>query len=244
MNSQLIQLHIKKTLNYSMSEKQANLLLAHFMYLKEQNTKVNLTRIQDENGALVLHIEDSLSVLPELDTAPKGPLVDLGSGGGYPGIPLAVISLRPCTLVEATKKKAQVLQTFIEENALEEQVKIEAKRIEEVSRLQRAQFAVATARALSSLSSLMELAAPLLQNKGILLAYKGRLEEQELQDARSLEQDLGMHIVGLRPFVLSDGASVRTIVKIEKAGPAKHSLPRRDGQAQHHPLKGTPPSRN
>jgi 16S rRNA (guanine527-N7)-methyltransferase len=242
MNPQLIQLHLEETLRCPVSERQAGLLLAHFTYLREQNRKVNLTRIDGEDEGLVLHIEDSLSALPELGIAPKGPLVDLGSGGGYPGIPLAIVSSRPSTLIEATKKKAQILRGFIRQAELGEQIDVEAMRVEELARLRREGFAVATARALSSLPALMELAAPLLQEQGVLIAYKGRPEEQELEDARSLEQELGMQVIGQRSFLLSDACSTRTIVQIRKVGSAKRPLPRRNGQAQRHPLKGTPPA--
>jgi 16S rRNA (guanine527-N7)-methyltransferase len=240
MDSQQIQCHIEKTLKRSISEKQANLLLAHFLYVQDQNKRLNLTRIQDEGKGLVLHIEDSLSALPELEGAPDGALVDLGSGGGYPGIPLAIVSGRPCTLVEATQKKAQVLQEFINGEGLGAQIRVEATRIEELARIRAARFAAASARALSSLPALMELAAPLLQEQGVLIAYKGRPEDQELEDARSLEHELGMRISDSRSFALSDGSTVRTIIPITKIAPALRPLPRRNGQAQRHPLKRSP----
>jgi 16S rRNA (guanine527-N7)-methyltransferase len=236
MDSQLIQRHLEESLRHPIGERQAALLLAHLDYIRECNKSLNLTAIRDEGQSLVLHLEDSLTALPELEAAPEGALVDLGSGGGYPGIPLAILSLRQTTLVEATKKKAQVLQNFIQQENLEPQISVEALRIEELARSQQAGFAVATARALSSLPALMELSAPLLQRGGVLLAYKGRLEEHELEHARSLENELGMKIVGVRSLVLSDGLSERKIVQIRKEAPASRPLPRRNGQAQRHPL--------
>lgn len=212
------------------------LLSAHLSFVIEQNRNLNLTSIQDEEAGIVLHIEDSLHALPELDEAPKGALVDLGSGAGFPGIPLAVLTERKCTLVEATTKKAQLLQRFIQDHFLEDHISVEPQRIEALSRQKKGQFIVATARALSSLPALMELAAPLLQKDGILLAYKGNLTQEEIERSRLAEEMLGMSIRSIRSFVLSDNQSKRSIVSIQKIGSAKRALPRREGRAQRHPL--------
>lgn len=218
-----------------MSE-QAELLVAHLCYVIEQNRHLNLTRISEEERGILLHIEDSLTALPELDAAPEGSLVDLGSGAGFPGIPLAVMCGRNCTLVEKTQKKARVIQGFVENSVLTERVTVEAVRTEELAKRQAGQFAVVVARALTSLPSLMELAAPLLQFDGILVAYKGDLTSEELQRGISLERELGMTMTGSRSFVLSDGLSKRTLVRIQKTGQAHRPLPRKPGQAQRHPL--------
>jgi 16S rRNA (guanine527-N7)-methyltransferase len=236
MDSGFVKTRLEATLNQSISEKQATLLAAHLDYLIKQNSTLNLTRICDEQTGIVLHIEDSLTALPELKTAPKGELIDLGSGGGFPGIPLLVMTLRTGTLVEATAKKARVLLKFVKENDLESKIAIEGQRIEEIARIKGGHFAVATARAVSSLPALMELSAPLLFEGGVLLAYKGNPTTAELDRARSLEELLGMEVAGIRSFTLSDGMTKRSLVRIIKKGEARRDLPRRDGQAQRHPL--------
>jgi 16S rRNA (guanine527-N7)-methyltransferase len=237
MESHFIRTQLEKALHYPVSEGQAAILVAHLNYVLEQNESLNLTRINEPKQGVLLHIEDSLSALFELDEAPEGCLVDLGSGGGFPGIPLLVMRSRKGVLIEAKEKKARVLRAFLRTNGLEDKISVEARRVEEVARERRECFAVATARALSSLPALMELAAPLLMLNGVLLAYKGDLAEAELDAARSLEDMLGMTVIGIRTFLLSDGASKRTIVRITKTSEAKRELPRRNGQAQRHPLK-------
>jgi 16S rRNA (guanine527-N7)-methyltransferase len=236
VNPELIQKGLEKALSISLSGEQAALLIAHFAFVIEQNRNVNLTGITDEETGVILHIEDSLRVLPELERAPEGPLVDLGSGGGFPGIPLAILSGRDCVLVEATKKKAQAIQQFLGNGPLSKRVTVEAQRIEAFSQQKRNHFAVATARALSSLPTLAELAAPLLRKEGVLLAYKGKPTNDELQRMICLEDELGMKVVSTRKFFLSDNQTERTIVTIQKTGKSRRPLPRRDGQAQHHPL--------
>jgi 16S rRNA (guanine527-N7)-methyltransferase len=236
METPIIQTRLEKALERAISHEQIELLMAHLRYIIEQNNYLNLTRIGNEEQGLLLHIEDSLTALPELDLAPEGTLVDMGSGGGFPGIPLAIMGKRPCVLVEKTGKKAAILQKFITANALEESISVKALRAEELAREQPARYAVVVARALSSLPSLMELASPLLQRGGILVAYKGQLTDEEKERGASLSKELGMVIRGVRALSLSDGLTRRTIVQIEKVGEPKRKLPRKDGQAQSHPL--------
>jgi 16S rRNA (guanine527-N7)-methyltransferase len=236
MDADFIQTQLRGASGCSISKEQATLLAAHFNYIVKQNRKMNLTRICEEQSGISLHIEDSLTALSELKKAPEGELVDLGSGGGFPGIPLLVMTARSGTLVEATTKKARVLQEFIREHDLERRIVVEAQRVEEIARTKSNRFAVATARALSSLPALMELASPLLYEGGVLIAYKTDTVTAELDRARSLEGQLGMTLISTRSFTLSDGSTKRTIVQIKKTAPAKLPLPRRNGQAQRHPL--------
>jgi 16S rRNA (guanine527-N7)-methyltransferase len=231
-----IQKQLELALGRTFKREQVELLIAHLHYVIEQNRHLNLTRISDGERGILLHIEDSLTALPELETAPEGILADLGSGAGFPGIPLAIMSDRDCVLVEKTQKKVQAIQGFLDESGLAEKVTIEALRAEELAKLRAGQFATVVARALSSLPSLMELAAPLLQPDGVLVAYKGDLTSEELKRGASLERILGMTITGSRSFVLSDGLSKRTLVRIQKTGQAHRPLPRKPGQAQRHPL--------
>jgi 16S rRNA (guanine527-N7)-methyltransferase len=237
MDSKQLQKMLEEALGRSISEEQSGLLHKHLAFIIEQNESLNLTSIQGFEEGAVLHIEDSLTALPEIEEAPEGVLLDLGSGAGFPGIPLAVVTTRPCVLVESRKKKARVLQRFISENGLGGKVTVEALRIEELAQRLPDHFAVATARALSSLPSLMELAAPLLQEDGLLIAYKGRLTEEETTSARALEETLGMSLQTIRSLTLSDNSSPRTIVQLKKTAPAKIPLPRPSGKAQTHPLK-------
>jgi 16S rRNA (guanine527-N7)-methyltransferase len=232
MSLQQVQEQLENALKHPLSKEQTALLVAHLTFVGEQNKKLNLTSVCEWEAGLILHIEDSLSALPELKDAPGGGLVDLGSGGGFPGIPLAVASMRQTTLVEATKKKAQVLQLFVEKNDLAGQITVEALRAEGLARHKPGCFSVATARALAPLPALMELAAPLLRLGGVLIAYKGSPSERELESAVSLGHELGMRVTGQRGLVLSDGVSKRTLIQVEKIAEPNYQLPRRDGQSQ------------
>lgn len=201
----------------------------------EVNKTLNLTRIEDSEEARLLHIEDSLSGLKELDNAPDGRYVDLGSGGGFPGVPLAIASGRETLLVDSVKKKMAAVQSIIDALGLSS-VSTYDGRIEDLSTQQREQFSAATARALAKLSVLMELASPLLKQGGVLICYKAQLSEEELDKALKLQSYLGMKLKSDREFLLSDNVTHRRIIVFEKVKQPGLKLPRRIGLAQKKPL--------
>lgn len=201
----------------------------------EVNKTLNLTRIEDSEEARLLHIEDSLSGLKELDNAPEGKYVDLGSGGGFPGVPLAIASGRETLLVDSVKKKMAAVQSIIDALGLSS-VSTYDGRIEDLSTQQREQFSAATARALAKLSVLMELASPLLKQGGVLICYKAQLSEEELDKALKLQSYLGMKLKSDREFLLSDNVTHRRIIVFEKVKQPGLKLPRRIGLAQKKPL--------
>lgn len=98
---------------------QRKLLDLHLELVLKENERSNLTRIIDWQQGQLLHIEDSLVGLQEFEDAPSGRAADLGSGGGFPGIPLAIVSGRPIMLVDSVTKKTTALDRMIEELGLE-----------------------------------------------------------------------------------------------------------------------------
>ena len=201
----------------------------------EANESINLTRVTDNQEAERLHLEDSLAVLEELVQAPEGLYADLGSGGGFPGVPLALASGRQTILVDSVKKKMAVVENIIEEMDLADQISTYDKRIEELALEQPESFSVLTARALTSLPSLLELASPLLKEGGQLIALKSK--EEDDFDNPSLEHKLGMRCIAKRDYYLSDGESYRTVYVFEKYKKPEVDLPRRIGMAQKRPYK-------
>ena len=231
-----LQQRLSQITNRTIDEKRAELLLSHLRFVLEKNRDINLTSIKDEEQGIALHIEDSLTALKEIDEAIPGKLVDLGSGGGFPGIPLAIVTERKTSLIEGKRKKAKILKEFIDITGLNNQICVEARRIEEISKMQKEYYAVATARALSSLAVIMELAAPLIEMNGSLIAYKAKISESELEEAKKIEKLLGMELSSIRDLVLSDKETKRKIIVFKKVDTIKISLPRRDGLAQNNPL--------
>ena len=203
----------------------------------EANKTTNLTRITSRDEALVLHIEDSLVGLEEVSEAPEGLYGDLGSGGGFPGVPLALATGRETVLVDSVKKKMAIVQQAVNQLGLGRQISTCSDRIEDLALDRPGSFSVLTARALSRLVALLELSSPLLVKGGRLVCYKAQLSDEEMQEALAVEDLLGMRLVSQRETMLSDGETRRTIVVFEKVGKAKLKLPRRIGAAQKTPLK-------
>ena len=203
----------------------------------EANKVTNLTRITDGEQARLLHIEDPLVGLPEVNEAPDGLYGDLGSGGGFPGVPLALMTGRKTLLVDSVKKKMAIVQSVLDNLSLSEQISTSSERIEDLPLEYKEKFAVLTARALSKLVSLIELASPLLQKGGRLVCYKAQLSSEELEEALAVQDLVAMRMVSQREVCLSDRETMRTIVVFEKVGKPRIKLPRRIGLAQRQPLR-------
>ena len=221
----------------NVTSEQRALLENHLRMVLEENQRTNITRIDTWDEGWLLHVEDSLVGVEEVRSAPEGPLADLGSGAGFPGIPLAIVLGRPTTLVESVGKKASILAGFAKELDFEETIRVFSGRAEELARQEPESYAVITARALSSLPSLMELASPSLMQHGRLVCYKSSDIDDELKQALAIQEKLAMKYVGKTDSMLSDGETKRSIVVFEKEGQPTVKLPRREGQAQRKPYK-------
>lgn len=218
-----------------LSLSQQELVMRHLDLVIEANKTLNLTRIADREEGVVLHVEDSLSGLPEMGNAPEGRYADIGSGAGYPGIPLAIASGRKTLLVDSRLKKMQCVDHMIHELGLEDLISVYAGRAELLARKESGSFAVITARALSRLNVLMELAAPLLTKGGHLICYKSSVEEEEYDDAKRVGDIVGMRIISDRSFNILDTYKRRILV-FERFKSSKIKLPRQEGMAQKKPL--------
>ena len=208
--------------------------MKHLNLVIEANKSINLTRIDNVDEGMILHIEDSLKGVDFLNDAPAGLYGDMGSGAGFPGIPLAVTTGRDTVLIDARVKKVKVLDSFIQELGLRN-VTTFAGRAELLAKKQSKRYAALTARALSQLPVLLELASPLLQDGGYLICYKANVKEEELADARRVLPLVGMELVGDESFLLN-GEFQRRIMTFGKTGKPKVKLPRQEGMAQKHPL--------
>lgn len=219
----------------SLPKSKQDLIQEHLMLVIKANEKINLTRIDSFEEGMILHVEDSLAGLSELNEAPEGLYGDLGSGAGFPGIPLAIATGRQTVLVDARKKKMQTVAGMIDTLGLANQIETFAGRAELLARTQSKRYAALTARALSKLEVLLELASPLLQENGVLIGYKAQITNEEISDARQIEKLVGMRMEQDRSFLLN-GEYQRRILVFRKVADPKLKLPRLEGQAQKDPL--------
>ena len=193
-----------------MTAEQEQKLSRYLDLLLEANQRMNLTSVTDRGAAELLHVKDALTLLPFL---PEGAfyLADIGSGGGCPGIPLAIV--RPdvnVTCIESTKKKAAFLQEVATALNLTN-VKVAPVRAEEL----KSTFNIVTARAVGSMTILAQIGLPLVKPKGKLLAMKGPKITEELPPARNMIARLGGRPAVVHPVNLP-GAEGHVIVEIVK----------------------------
>ena len=158
---------------------------AYLALLIAMNEQVNLTRITEPGEAWRRHVLDALTLVPELSDVPAGArLLDVGSGGGVPGIPLAIA--RPdlrVDLLEATGKKADFLRGAA--RALDLPIDVHADRAEKLATSElRGRFDVVTARAVAAIDALLGWTAPFAKEGGKLLFIKGERADEELAAAR------------------------------------------------------------
>jgi len=208
-----------------LSERQHEQLSQYLDLLLDVNTRMNLTRIADRAAAEVQHVGDALTVLPFLPRESFS-LVDVGSGGGIPGVILAVA--RPdakVVLLEATKKKAAFLQDVAKTLGLEN-VKVVAGRAEAAARGKlREASDVAVARAVGAMDFLVEWCLPLVKKGGRMLAMKGARIVDELPAAGAAIRMLGGGTAVVHPVELP-GTEHRVIVEIPKVGRTDAKYPR------------------
>lgn len=219
----------------SLDEEKQKMILKHLELIMEANERVNLTRITSIEEGMLLHVEDSLSALEEVENAPDGCMADLGSGGGFPGIPLAIATGRKTTLVDSRKKKMDEVFSIAKVIGIDDHIDTFAGRAELLARKKTNYYSVITARALSQISVLQELASPLMKQGGHLVCYKAKVEDEEIEHAHEVGKITGMKLVSDRSFILGSEYTRRILV-YEKTGKPKLSLPRLEGQAQKNPL--------
>lgn len=213
------------------SAQECVLLARHANMVREANTSMNLTRITEPEAMVQLHIADSLAFLP-LVRPLHGAVIDVGSGAGYPGIPLAILGYS-VGLCESVKKKASFLEATIEDLGLD--VPVWPVRAEELATERPSNADCVVFRAVSALPSLVELAAPLLRDGGRLIALKGTVIPEEMSAAETAAPLCGMKFEEEHFYTLPGGDS-RTVLSFVRIGRGRTRLPRRPGMAQRHPL--------
>jgi 16S rRNA (guanine527-N7)-methyltransferase len=202
--------------------------------LVDWNRRFNLTAITDWEGVLVRHFLDSLScfkALPKAALTAKARVVDVGTGAGFPGLPLKIVcpGMR-LTLLEATGKKVTFLEHMVDVLRLRE-VEVIHARAEELGRdpAHRERYDWALARAVAEMPALAEYLLPLVRVGGAVLAQKGEDAAAEVHGAEAAIAALGGRVRQLVPVELRGLAETRYLVVVDKVAATPEKYPRRPG---------------
>jgi len=211
---------------------------SHLRLLLAWTPAVNLTAIRDPEEAARLHVLDSLSAVPILKARGVRHLLDLGSGGGFPGIPLAAaLHAERTLLVDSVGKKVRFLNTVIEATGLAGRAVAETVRAETLAHTpgDRGSWQAVTARAVASLAELVEIGLPLVAPGGVLVAWKARDLDAEVAAARPVLRALGAGRVEVIDVGLP-GLEGHRLVVVESAGPVDPRYPRDPAERRRRPL--------
>ena len=200
-----------------LDQKQIQLFLIYLRELKEWNQKVNLTSLKDDTAIIKNHFIDSLSIIPHLPPAIS--LLDMGSGGGFPGVPVKIA--RPSlqvTLLEATRKKANFLRHLIRALELSHITTLEG-RAEAVTAHDQPHplFDIVISRALTRLKPFLLLGEPFVKKGGYLLAMKGAKAEEELRESQKTIRDLSFTVSWKKEAQLPGTNKKRCLILLKKS---------------------------
>ena len=224
-----------KEYSLKISEDELRTCIQHLDLVLETNKTTNLTHILNVEDAVVLHILDSLVLLPYINKAPDGALLDMGTGAGFPGIPLTIVTRRKATYIDSVGKKVDAVNSFIKALRLKHAHAVH-DRLEEYARSHKKQYSVVTARALAPLPVLVEYAAPFLEDGGLFVITKGNPSDEELNAGMSASKICGFTTLLTDAIDLPDCLGHREFIVLKKTHPASVSLPRANGMAKKNPL--------
>lgn len=223
-------------LGITLSDKNIDDFTTYYNMLIDWNEKINLTAITKPEEVAVKHFVDSLTLLKYVDIKPNSTLIDVGTGAGFPSIPLGIIRKDiKITLLDSLKKRLIFLKEV--SDALGINCNIVHARAEQagVNPDYREKFDIATSRAVASLNVLSEYCLPLVSVGGIFIAMKGLNIKDEIDNSFNAIQTLGGKIKSVSEFNLID-KSTRNIVVINKISKTVDKYPRQGVKISKKPL--------
>ena len=230
-------------LGIELNARQVKQFELYYQELIEWNKRINLTAITDYSSVQVKHFLDSLTItlaLPAQEvTNPDFRTIDIGTGAGFPGLPLKILFPQPrLVLLESTAKKVTFLQHIVRKLELEN-VEVLNSRAEEAAHLPlyRGQFALVLSRAVALLPTLAELTLPFCRIGGRFIAQKKGEVDQEVNGAKQAIAVLGGKLNQIRRIELEEFSDARYLVIIDKICPTPGKYPRRAGLPKRRPIQ-------
>ncbi len=227
-----------KALQITLSEKQLMQFITYYEMLVEWNQVMNLTAITDYEEVLKKHFIDSLSLVNALDLTHDISVIDIGTGAGFPGIPLKIAfpNLK-ITLLDSLNKRVQFLNAVIEKLELQETEAFHG-RAEDFARpdMMREKYDLCVSRAVANLTTLSEYCLPFVKVGGFFISYKSEKIEQEKKEAGRAIKLLGGKIEKEVELYLPDSDIYRNLFVIKKETACPKKYPRKAGLPAKEPL--------
>lgn len=225
-------------LEITLSEKQMNQFITYYEMLVEKNKVMNLTGITEWEEVVQKHFLDSLSLVYAVDIEDGMKVLDLGTGAGFPGIPLKItFPEMQIVLLDSLNKRIKFLQEVIDALGLKG-IKAIHGRAEEFAQKgeYRESFDLVVSRAVANLSTLSEYCIPFVQVGGSFVAYKSGEIGEELDAADHAIMTLGGALASVEEFALPDSDVSRSLIVIDKEESTKKKYPRGGGKPSKDPL--------
>ena len=230
-------INVLKEIGLEINQEKVNKFYKYMNLLLEWNEKMNLTAITDYEEIIIKHFIDSLTIEQEIKE--NSQVVDVGTGAGFPGIPLKIFRDDiKITLVDSLNKRLIFLDTVVKELELNN-VDIIHMRAEEIGRNKkyREKFDVVTSRAVANLATLSEYMIPLVKENGLAICMKGSKIEEEVEGAKKAIKVLGGKILKIKEFKLPKISDSRSILVLRKIESTPMKFPRKAGIPSKDPIK-------
>lgn len=223
----------------TLSEKQISQFMTYYDLLVEWNSFMNLTAITEFNEVIDKHFIDSLAICEYVDFKNGDSLIDIGTGAGFPGIPLKIVfpELR-ITLLDSLNKRIKFLDTVIESLGLENVETIHG-RAEDFAKQQsyREKYDFVISRAVANLATLSELCIPFAKEDKYFVSYKAEKCNEELEEAKKAISILGGKVEKQIEYKLPDTDMNRNLLLIKKVKSTPKKYPRKAGTPAKEPIK-------
>lgn len=210
--------------NIKLNDIQINQFESYLTFLIQENEKFNLTAITQPKEIIIKHFIDS--VLPYKDIPLNSKVIDVGTGAGFPGIPLKILrNDLHLTLLDSLQKRINFLNNLLEKLNIKD-VKTIHSRAEDYVSSNREIFDIALSRAVASIPTLAEYLIPYVKINGLVMMYKGSKVNEEIALGQKAINELGGKIINVQNFYLSEVDSERNIVFIKKIHSTNKKYPR------------------
>ena len=227
------------SMGVELNDTQVQQFIKYYEILVEWNSFMNLTGITEYEEVVQKHFVDSLALCKAMDVHSVSSLIDIGTGAGFPGIPLKIAYPHlKVTLLDSLQKRIKFLNEVVMQLGLEEVETIHG-RAEDFAKpsMKRESYDVCVSRAVANLASLSEYCLPYVNLGGYFVPYKSGKVEEELESSKKAVFLLGGKIEEEVKFDLPDSDISRSLIKIKKVSATPKKYPRKSGMATKEPLK-------